>query len=164
MLRGSGEDDSLRAFLAGVSPEPHPGQREWRELGGAAVRAGRTMQRVHVVTEPVTDYVRFEVGWSYAYSVAAGDDVRVISLSNDDEWPPEVPREDFWLFDDTVLFSMRYKAEGTWVGVERRTDPVAAATACRARDAALLRARLWAAYVSERPELARRVPDVQWQS
>jgi len=155
---GSGEDDSIRAFLAGRSPQPHPGKREWMTLVDAAVRDGRTMQRVHVVTEPITDYIRFEVTWSYAYSVAAGEDVRIIPVLDGEPWPLEIPTCDFWLFDDSELFDMHYDAEGTWTGIEHRGEPAAASVACQVRDAALRRAQPWAEYVSARPELARRVP------
>ena len=30
----------------------------------AGVAAGKVLQRVHVVSEPLTDYLRFEIGWS----------------------------------------------------------------------------------------------------
>ncbi|MGH3983773.1 MAG: DUF6879 family protein [Pseudonocardiaceae bacterium] len=159
--RGSGEDDSIQAFLAGRTPQPHPGKQEWMALVGAAVRDGRTMQRVHVVTEPLTDYVRFEVAWSYAHSVSAGEDVRIIPLAECEPWPADVPLNDFWLFDDTQLFGMRYGADGTWIGVAHLTDPDAALVACQQREAAMRLAQPWAAYVRERSELAQRVPTAQ---
>lgn len=162
--RGSGEDDSIRVFLAGQTPQPHPGKREWIALVGAAVRDGRTMQRVHVVTEPLTDYVCFEVAWSYAYNVAAGEDLRIIPLAEGEAWPVDVPTGDFWLFDDTELFGMRYDADGTWAGIEHLTDQAATLVARRGRDAALGLARPWATYINTRPELARRVPVALWQN
>ncbi|MDQ2881161.1 MAG: hypothetical protein M3Y48_07935 [Actinomycetota bacterium] len=157
----SGEDDSIRAFLAGQDPPPHPGKREWMTLVTAAVADGRTMQRVHVVTEPLTEYLRFEIAWSYAYSVAAGEDVRIIALAQGDSWPSGLPRDDFWLFDDAELFAMHYDADGTWIGIEHATDSDAAVAACLARDVALRLAAPWADYVSERPELAA---VVQWRN
>lgn len=159
--RGSGEDDSIRAFHAGQTPQPHPGKQEWMALVGAATRDGRTMQRVHVVTEPLTDYVRFEVTWSYAHSVSAGEDVRIIPVAEGAAWPRDVALSDFWLFDDAELFTMRYDTDGMWLGVAHLTDPGAARIACQQRDAALRLAQPWVTYVSERPELARRVPTVQ---
>ena len=120
------------------------------------------MQRVHVVIEPLTDYLRFELVWSYAHSVAAGEEVRIISLAEGEEWPPGVPVRDFWLFDDTELFDMRYDTDGTWVGVVYLTDPGAAVVACQQRAAALSLGQPWAAYVRERPELAQRVPVARW--
>ncbi|MGH3766177.1 MAG: DUF6879 family protein [Pseudonocardiaceae bacterium] len=154
----SGEDDSIRAFLAGRSPQPHPGKREWLELVSAAIQDARIMQRVHVITEPLTDYVRFEVAWSYAHNVAAGEDIRIIPLREGQPWPSAIPRDDYWLFDDTELFAMRYDAAGEWIGVENLADQATVQAACRARDAALRLAQPWAAYVNTRPELARRVP------
>lgn len=160
----SGEDDSIRVFLAGQTPQPHPGKREWVALVTAAVEDGRTMQRVHVVIEPITDYVCFEVAWSYAYNVDAGEDVRIIPLAEAQPWPSTVPRNDFWLFDDNDVFVMRYDADGMWVGIEHLNDRTAALVACRARDAALQLAQPWAAYVKERPKLGDRVPVVKWRS
>jgi hypothetical protein len=159
----SGEDDSIAAFLAGHTPHPHPGKREWMALVAAAVNEGRTMQRVHVVTQPLSSYVHFEVAWSYAYNVAAGEDVRIVELAEGQPWPPGLPQGDFWLFDDAELFDMRYTDEGTWLGVEH-ADEHAALRACQVRAAAVREAQPWATYVSDRPELARRVPTVQWRS
>ncbi len=155
---GSGEDDSIMAFLAGESPSPHPGKLEWMALVRAAVTAGRTMQRVHVVVEPLSEYMVFEVAWSYAYSVAAGEDVRIIVLPLDAQpWP----RWDFWLFDDDELFSMDYGADGTWRGVEHIVAPGTVREAQGWRRTALRFARPWREYINARPDLARRVPDVQ---
>ena len=44
-----------------------------------AVAAGKVFQRVHVVTEPLTDYLRYELGWSYPPNVEAGEDIRILS-------------------------------------------------------------------------------------
>ncbi|MGH3511670.1 MAG: DUF6879 family protein [Pseudonocardiaceae bacterium] len=147
---------------AGQDPPPHPGKREWMALVAAATGDGRTMQRVHVVIEPLTAYLRFELAWSYAHSVAAGEDVRIIPLAEGESWPPGVALRDFWLFDDTELFDMRYDTDGTWVGVVHLTDPDATVVACQQRAAALSLGQPWAAYVSERPELTQRVPAAQW--
>lgn len=160
---GSGEDASITEFLAGATPQPHPGKREWMDLVRSAIRDGRSMQRVHVVTEPLTDYVCFEVAWSYAYSVAAGEDVRIVPLTEGVGWPLDLPLPggDFWLFDDTELFVMHYGTDGTWIGVEHSAEPGAVREACRWREAALRLAQPWATYIGGRPELARRVPATQ---
>lgn len=158
----SGEDDSIQAFLAGQLPQPHPGKRRWMELVAGASRDCRVMQRIHVVTEPVNDYMIFEVAWSYAYNVSAGEDVRIVPVPAAAPWPAGIPRQDFWLFDDTDLFTMCYASDGTWLGSEHSTDPAALSAARRARDAGLRGARSWADYVSARPELSQRVPGALW--
>ena len=84
---GSGEDSSLAAFLAGGNPPPDAERRDWTRLAQAAAQHGRSMSRVHVVREPLTDYLRFEIGWSYPQSVAAGEDVRILPLVDTGQWP-----------------------------------------------------------------------------
>lgn len=150
---GSGEDSSLAVFLVGGCPAPDTERRDWTRLVHAAVQDGRSMSRVHVVTEPLTDYLRFEIGWSYPQSVAAGENVRILSLVAGERWPADVLREDFWLFDSTELFVMVYGADGLWLGIEWVTDPVRVVAACRARDAALHLSQPWAEFVRARPEL-----------
>jgi hypothetical protein len=116
------------------------------------------MQRVHVVTEPLTDYMRFELTWAYAPNVAAGEDIRIVPVGPDRPWPADLPHEDFWLFDSSVLYAARYADDGYWLGVESVTDPTAIVAACRWRDAALHLAQLWADYVATRPSLVDRLP------
>lgn len=47
----------------------------WFDLMAANVAAGKTLRRLRIVSEPVTDYIRFE--WLDAFNlVKAGEDVR----------------------------------------------------------------------------------------
>src|SRR5439155_13702096 len=81
VYRGSGEDDAILAFQAGLAEPPEdPEQTEWEEMIRANRRAGRVMQRVHVVIEPLSPYMRFELTWAYAPNVAAGEDIRIIPV------------------------------------------------------------------------------------
>ena len=52
----------------------------------AAVEAGKVFQRVHVVTEPLTDYLRYELGWSYPPNIEAGEDIRILPTQQG-RWP-----------------------------------------------------------------------------
>ena len=71
-----GTRERVRRFLAGQPDDP-AARAGWDALIAAARRAGKVMSRVHVVSEPLTDYLRFEMGF-YRGSVAAGEDVRVL--------------------------------------------------------------------------------------
>ena len=159
VYRGSGEDEWTRLFQAGASAPPSdPEQDEWESLIRHHRRAGRLVQRVHVVVEPVTPYLRFELAWPYALSVAVDEDVRIIPVSGDDDWPPGVPHHDFWLYDDIRRFDAEYTDDGTWLGVVPVDDPAAVEAACRWRDAALALAQPWGLFMAGRPDLARRIP------
>lgn len=158
VYRGSGEEDAIAAFQSGLAEPPDdPEQADWEEMIRANLRAGRVMQRVHVVVEPLSPYMRFELTWAYAPNAAAGEDIRIIPV-RENEWPPELPRQDFWLFDDIELFAAHYADDGMWLGVEPVTDPAQVEVARRLRDVALRLARPWREYMAARPELAARIP------
>lgn len=153
---GAGEDESLAAFARGeAEPPPDPVEDAWAAMLRAHRDAGRTQQRVHVIIEPVSDYLAYELTWEYGPHAAAGEDIRIIPVTTG--WVADVPSEDFWLFDSTALFAMYYDPDGRWLGVEPVTEPARVAAACFARDAALHHSIPWRAYVAHHPELERRL-------
>jgi len=153
---GSGEDDGIAAFGRGdPEPPPDPAEDEWAAMLRAHRDAGRIQQRVHVVTEPVSDYLAYELTWEYGPHAAAGEDIRIIPVTTG--WPADVPSKDFWLFDSATLFDMHYHTGGHWLGSEAVTDPARIVAACFARDAALYHSIPWRAYLAEHPELERRL-------
>lgn len=154
---GSGEDPGLAAFQRGEAVPPFsPDEVEWSAMLRANRDAGRIQQRVHVVYEPITPYLAFELTWQYGPHVAAGEDIRVLPVTG--EWPVDVPRRDFWIFDSREVYWMRYDREGTWLGAEYTTDPADVVAACVARDAALVQARPWSEYIAAQPWLKMRLP------
>ncbi len=82
-------------------------------------RTGRWIGRVHVISRPLTDYLRYEFA-VYRYTVAAGEDVRILDLT--DQPNPGLPTEDFWIFDDTAVVRMDYDPEGIQCGRELLED------------------------------------------
>ncbi|MBW4718836.1 DUF6879 family protein [Saccharothrix obliqua] len=147
------ERDEFRRFLAGESRGEFPGIGAWVRTVREAVNAGKRVHRVHVVQEPLSDYVRFECGWAYEHTVAAGEDVRVIPLAREN-WPAGLPRYDYWLFDSTVLVEMHYDAVGTFQHAELVDDPRKVVRANYWRDLAVTKAvpyRDYAARLDRRP-------------
>lgn len=161
----SGEDADFEAFMAGRPKPPNPGHEQWQAMIRANVRAGRVVQRVHVITEPLTDYLRLELTWGYGPNAAAGEDIRIIPVREGDAWPVDVPRgTDFWLFDSHELYDQHYDSDGTWLGTELAANPAKIVAACHWRDAALHQAMPWEDYISDRPELALHVPILDTES
>jgi hypothetical protein len=87
-----------------------------------------------VITEPITEYVRFE--WDITPdNLAAGEDIR---------WLPRhllpaglvFPREglDWWLFDDRLAAFGHFYDDGRVKGSEIVTDPRVVAQCVRVRD------------------------------
>ncbi len=115
-----GEADELRRFRAGEKP-PADHHYGWLDTMAAARAAGKTVRRVRVVRRPLTDYIRYEFEWGFVYNVAAGEDIRVLDLT--DGPGPVLPDHDFWLFDESTLVKLLYRSDGTQIGRELVADP-----------------------------------------
>jgi hypothetical protein len=93
------------------------------------------MHRVHIVEEPLSDYVRFECAWAYEHTTLAGEEVRIIPVA-EGTWP-DLPRDDYWLFDSSLLVSMRYDDDGVYEAAELVDDPARIVEANHWRDQAI---------------------------
>ncbi|MFF4230228.1 DUF6879 family protein [Streptomyces sp. NPDC001820] len=85
-----------------------------------AVARGVTVRRARVVSEPVTEYIRWEHYVTHA-NVTAGEQVR---------WLPRrlashllLPGNDFWVFDDTVVEIHHFSGNGDSIEDEILSDP-----------------------------------------
>jgi hypothetical protein len=112
------ERQEFAAFLRGEPIDTTPGP--WQAMIRAHVAAGRHLARVHVIEEPHSDYVRYELA-GYPVNVDVGEDVRVIPVRRG-EWPAGLPRHDWWLFDDARLWLMHYDDAGRFVAAELVDD------------------------------------------
>jgi len=145
------EDEPVRRFLAG-----EPVDTDWLTpyltLVQRAAAAGKRLQRVRVVSEPPTDndYLRYEFAY-YPYSIAAGEDIRVLSRAQAERL--DLPDRDFWLFDSRLVALMRFDRDGHLHGVELTDEPQVVARCCYWRDAALHHATSFERYVAEHGEL-----------
>jgi hypothetical protein len=43
--------------------------------------AGIRRYRVHFLTSPIGDYLRYECEWGYAYTTAAGEEVTILDIA-----------------------------------------------------------------------------------
>ncbi|MBM7772483.1 hypothetical protein JOD54_002687 [Actinokineospora baliensis] len=137
--RVSYEKDEFARFLTGESRGEFPGISGW--ISGTvepARRAGKYMHRVHIVEEPLSDYVRFECAWAYEHTVPAGEHVRIIPVEKG-LWPDDLPQREYWLFDSEVLVAMNYGDDGTFHSAEIVEDADEIVLANRWRDAAVLK-------------------------
>lgn len=110
-----------------------------------ATGAGKVFQRVHVVEEPLTDYLRYEIGWSYAPNVAAGEDIRILPTKPGNRLA--LPDHDYWHFDSRDLWIMEYDEIGRFLFAELVTDAAAIVGHNYWRDAALHHAIPYIDYV-----------------
>jgi hypothetical protein len=59
--------------------------------------------------------------WSYAPNVRASEDIRILPIQPG-QWP-DLPHQDYWLFDSRDLWIMAYDADGRFVCAELVPDP-----------------------------------------
>jgi hypothetical protein len=133
-------------FLAGEPDDPRV-RAYWDKVVGDARAAGKVMRRVHVVAEPMTDYLRFELAF-YRGSVAAGEDIRILPAGL--ATGLDLPHFDYWLFDAQRAAVMYYGDRGAWLRTELVTDPSFVESCRRWQDTALNAALPLSAYMAER--------------
>jgi Family of unknown function (DUF6879) len=104
-----------------------PDRSYWLDLVRRVAQAGTTVRRARIVSEPVTDYIRFEWAGSGA-NCAAGEDIR---------WLPRrlastmaLPGNDFWLFDGTTVVFTVFTGNGD-VAERQLTTDAATIQLCR---------------------------------
>jgi hypothetical protein len=91
------EGEDFAAFLAGRPvPERSPRTDPWLRRLADTTASGKRWQRVHIIDQPLSDYLRFELA-AYPENISAGEDVRIVSRGASPELV-ELHR-DFWLFD-----------------------------------------------------------------
>ncbi|GAA4529892.1 DUF6879 family protein [Amycolatopsis samaneae] len=110
------ETGKVERFLA--TGEINRSSRWSTELRAHAA-AGRTVGRVHAITPPLSDYLKYEFA-CYRENVEAGEEVRILDYSQTPN--PGLPDRDFWMFDDEVIVLMHYAEDGTQLGRERLVD------------------------------------------
>jgi hypothetical protein len=117
VYRVPAEEEYFSRFLSGGDfPE------DWKDNPWVRgiVQSGRSMQRVHVVTPPLSDYLKFQLSWGYPGNVVDGEDVRILDTSQVEL--PDLPDHDYWLFDESTVLRMNYADDGTFLGAEHLTD------------------------------------------
>src|SRR5215469_13048784 len=76
-----GDKERQEAFHAGEPlPPPRAAKREDLRFIAALRAAGITVGRIHVVDQPLSPYLRYEIA-VYAENAAAGEDVRIADRS-----------------------------------------------------------------------------------
>ena len=116
------EHSRFHTWLRGEPLDPDAEAEWWRpwfELMAANRAEGKTLRRLRIVSEPVTDYIRFE--WLDAFKlVEAGEEVR---------WLPRrrastllLPGNDYWLFDNETVNYTHFDGDGHVLAQEITTN------------------------------------------
>ncbi|CAM5623978.1 hypothetical protein BOQ63_032080 [Streptomyces viridifaciens] len=104
----------------------------WLPLVRETVARGVVLRRARIVSEPVTDYIRWEHALTPA-NIAAGEQVRWLPrrLASD----LALPGNDLWLIDDRLVLFHWFTGDGAWAGHEFTEDPAVVRAASTAFEA-----------------------------
>lgn len=115
------DDPDWNEWKSGGRFDPADRWRTFHDLVRETTGRGVEIRRARIVSEPVSEYIRFEYDVTEPHNIAAGEQVR---------WLPRqqaagllVPANDFWVFDDRVVLWNFFDGNGAWVGEERVDDP-----------------------------------------
>lgn len=93
-------DETSDPWLARIAQDTADGRRTWR--------------RLRVVSDPLTEYERWELG---EYATAQGEQVRILGRDS------AIGLTDVWLFDTgtphACAYLLRYSPGGAWIGAIR---------------------------------------------
>lgn len=87
--------------------DPH--LRPWLALISRTTSRGVAVRRARIVSEPVSDYIRFEHHVT-APNVAAGEEVRWLPRRHASDLA--LPGNDFWLFDGELVVFLHFAGNG----------------------------------------------------
>ncbi|MFD7365878.1 DUF6879 family protein [Nocardiopsis alba] len=108
------EAENFTRFLRGdLKPEMH--NFRWHDRIKGYRAEGKYVGRVRVVRRPLTDYQRYQFAWGIPGNIAAGEDIRVLDLTEKDLGLPDF---DFWMFDEARVVRLNYRPDGTQVNRE----------------------------------------------
>ncbi|MES9588351.1 DUF6879 family protein [Streptomyces sp. NPDC088190] len=110
------EVEELQAFRDGARIDPATVHNEYTDRLRRQVTEGRVQGRVHIVTRPLSDYLRFEFSQYYRPHLLAGEQIRILDVT--DRTNPLEEVQDFWMFDRSEVVLMNYEPDGTQVNRE----------------------------------------------
>lgn len=134
------EADDYATFLRTGTANTDPNRSfwpQWMPLVTEAVARGVAMRRARIVSEPVTDYIRYEHAIT-TLNIQAGEDVRWLPRRHASELA--LPGADFWLLDHRLVQFNHFTGDGDWAAKERTQAPDVAALCANAFEAVWERA------------------------
>ncbi|HEU0087479.1 MAG TPA: hypothetical protein VFQ77_07490 [Pseudonocardiaceae bacterium] len=140
-------------YLAGEPAPDMERKGRWLDFLREQRAQGIDRHRVRVLRTPLSAYDRYACEWGYAYNVPAGDDTRILDLS-ERPLPAAVPDHDFWLVDQEHPVRLHYDNAGRFVGASV-VDPAELGRYQAARHAAWSAAVPFEAWWAQHPEYHR---------
>ncbi|MFD6099308.1 DUF6879 family protein [Nocardiopsis flavescens] len=139
------EDPHFQQWLTGKEPdlEWFP---PWLRMVREETATGKRMERVRLIDDPPSDYLRWEL-WGTPYNLGAGEDIRYLPRTH--PIVAELPDHDFWVFASRTVARLAFDGD-RFLGVHLSEEPAQVLAALQARDAAWHHALSFTEYTATR--------------
>ncbi|MEU8919472.1 DUF6879 family protein [Kitasatospora sp. NPDC048545] len=111
--------------------------RPWLSTIEETVGRGVEIRRARIVSEPVSEYIRFEHSGTFT-NIAAGEQIRWLARREASDIA--LPGNDFWLFDGELVRFNHFTGDGESAGPSFSDDPAVALLCASAFEAVWERA------------------------
>lgn len=115
------DDPGFLAWQEGRTADAAAKYQTWTELMKEATARGVVVRRARIISEPLSDYCRFEYDMTDSVNLAGGEHVRWLPRRRASDIA--LPGNDFWIFDGTRGKFNHFTGEGASAGPEPVTDP-----------------------------------------
>lgn len=115
------DDPDWNEWRSGGRFDPAERWRSFHNLVLETTGRGVEVRRARVISEPISEYVRFEYDVTELHNLAAGEQVRWLSRRRTGGLL--VPANDFWVFDEQIVLWNFFDGNGAWTGEEQVDDP-----------------------------------------
>ncbi|MFD9816956.1 DUF6879 family protein [Streptomyces sp. NPDC059080] len=114
-------DPAFISWTNGQAIDPAVCWRSWLDTVGAATERGVSVRRARIVSEPVSDYIRFEHAVTDGLNLAAGEDVGWLPRRQATDLA--LPGNDYWVFDGKAALVNHFDGDGDSLEHEYTEDP-----------------------------------------
>ncbi|MBB2915052.1 hypothetical protein FHS43_006367 [Streptosporangium becharense] len=111
----------FRAWREGVPFDRTDFDAPWVNLIRDTVERGVVVCRARIISEPVSDYIRYEHSATPYANLAGGEQVRWLPRQKASDLA--LPGNDFWLFDGRLVRFAFHSGDGEPAGYEVSEDP-----------------------------------------
>lgn len=113
------EWDSYQKYLRGEFVPIFDDLKEWNEQLLEYKKQGKMVERIRLIKVPVSSYLKFEIDIGYLPSSLYGQQVKFILEKDFDLLNVDHLKNDFWIFDDEIVFEMLYDENGAFCDSKR---------------------------------------------
>ena len=115
------EKATIQAFLSGADPSPaDTNSAKYHAEIKATIASGKSIERLHVVPDILTDYLKWEIFWSYRHLANVGAKVYLLEASRHSDLAKEA--SELYLVDNQHLIHVEYDSKGAFRALSRDTD------------------------------------------